>query len=131
MWCDRVHIETRGRAELSDDFIHEDRRPLIGLPPMGPDAYIDAALQLFETRTWDMWIEEVIAVRGDRLALMVRAARQNDWDPVRKLVILQYDEEVDRLERYIGFEEEQLDEGHVAQALELLDQMHTEIEPGH
>lgn len=123
-WSDRAFIETNGRAQLSDDFIHDDRRPIVALPRMGPDEYVANALTLFELYDFEMWFDEVVAVRGQRLALMVRYLTQDDWEPVRSLAIVQFDAEIDLVERWVRFDAEQLDD-----ALAVLDQMGTAIDP--
>lgn len=123
-WCDRAFIETFGRAQLADDFTHDDRRPIVALPMLGPDDYVANALTLFEMYSFEMWFDEAVAVRGDRLALMVRGVAQDDWDPVRSLVIVQYDERIELVERWVRFDAKQLDE-----ALAVLDQMYTAISP--
>ena len=90
---------------------------------MDADTYVAQALQTFDLYSYEMWIDDVIAVRGERLALCVRSLRLKEWDAVRSLAIVQFDEQVDLLERWVRFELDQLEE-----AIDELAQMYSAIE---
>jgi len=89
---------------------------------MGPDDYVASAMALFDSYSFEMWFEEVVAVRGERLALLVRCLTQNEWEPIRSLVIVQYDAAVQLVERWVRFDPEQIEE-----ALAVLDDMENSI----
>ena len=96
---------------------------MVALPSMGPDAYVAHVFEVFDVYTFEMWIDEVLEVRGERLTLLKRSLAQNDWDAVESLVIVQYDENIDLVQRWVRFDLEQLDEARA-----VLDQMYALIE---
>lgn len=122
-WRDLEFIATQGRAALDDDFVHEDRRPLVALPTMGPDEYVSQALGVFEVYDYNMWVDSIVAVRGERLVLFIRSIAQDDWEPVQSFAIAQYDADINLVERWIRFDIEQREE-----ALTALDELHRSLE---
>jgi hypothetical protein len=124
-WGNKDHVATRGRGELADNFVHEDRRSLVAVPATGADDYVEQILALHDIRTFRVWIDDVVAVRGQRLALCVRGQTQADTWTTQRLAVVQFDEGVERVERLVNFDLEQRD-----LALAELDRLHAEIEAG-
>ena len=95
---------------------------MIAVPAAGPDEYVEQLLALHEVRTFSLWVEEVVAVRGERLALCRRGQTQNDRWTTHRLAVVQFDERVERVERLLNFDLEQR-----SLALAELDRLHGQI----
>lgn len=108
-WSVREHVATKGREDMAADFVHEDRRRLVATPVIDADGFVEQMLDLHDIRTFKLWIEEVVAVRGERLALCVRGQTQDETWTTQRLVVVQFDEDVQRVERWVNFDLEQRD----------------------
>jgi hypothetical protein len=123
LYEDRGFVESGLRGLLADDFVREDRRRLIALPTVDQDGWIEQLLSLFELGTGrlSMSLDEVVAVRGDRLALYWIALMRDGGEAHRILGIAQYDHDVQLVERFVSFDDLDL-------ALVVLDEMARDLE---
>ena len=97
--------------ELSDDFSAEDRRRLIGLPRIGRDDWAEAVNSWSELGAGRgrSSLAQVIAVRGERLVLFRARATYPDGREVESLGLAQFDELVQRLQRSMQFDPDDVD----------------------
>jgi hypothetical protein len=57
-WSDSEFVELQGREVLADDFVHDDRRPLIATPRVDRDTYVAQLVEIFDVYSF----EQVVAV---------------------------------------------------------------------
>jgi hypothetical protein len=111
---------------IADNFLREDRRSVVGLPETDADGWIDQLLALHDLGSGSprVWLDEVVAVRGERLVLYWVCLEYRDSWTTRMLAISQFDTRADLLERFITFDPEDLDA-----AVDELDRLSINLRP--
>jgi hypothetical protein len=105
---DITFLKTRARDLIADYFVREDRRSVVGLPETDADGWIEQVLTLHDLGSGSPMIsvDEVVAVRGERLVLYWIGLVYSDSLTNRLLAISQFDVQVDLVERFITFDPE-------------------------
>lgn len=113
------------RDAVTDDFRREDRRRLVGLPDNGAEGFVDGIEALFElgrgTPTFS--VVQIVATRGQRLALAHNRIEYPDGIAIELLSLVQLAADLGRMEIEIDF-----DVDDVEAALAELDRLHAAIE---
>jgi hypothetical protein len=106
-FSDRTFIENELRERLAENFVREDKRQLIALPTVGPDGWIEQLQALFDLGVGGVSfaVDEVVEVRGDRLALYWTSVAWEHGESDRRLAVIQYDADVRLVEKYVTFDE--------------------------
>jgi hypothetical protein len=110
------------RAFLADDYVHIDRRSIVGLPDLDGAGFIES-LRIGHEAGLEQLDRQVVARRGDRLVLSGVTTRFADGSEKQYLVLIQWDRAVAKIERMVRFDPDDLDT-----AMTELDRMHAEIE---
>ena len=110
---------------FADEFVREDRRQLIATPTGDAATFQQQHLAWFEMGLEDLNFEMtgVVAVFGDRLALTRSRIGYSSGFPVEMLSISQWTEEIDRLQRIVQFDADDVDV-----ALQELDRLRLTLE---
>jgi hypothetical protein len=105
---DITFLKTRARDLIADYFVREDRRSVVGLPETDADGWIEQVLTLHDLGSGSPMIsvDEVVAVRGERLVLYWIGLVYSDSLTNRLLAISQFDVQVELVERFITFDPE-------------------------
>jgi hypothetical protein len=125
---DRAVMETTLTRDVlegfTDDYVREDRRKLVGISSSGAREMLENALLWFDLGDGKPILTvEVVAVRGDRLVLARLHVGYRDGDATGVLSVTQFDEAVEKTQRAVRFDPDDLDA-----ALAELDKLHTELE---
>ena len=104
------------RSLLAPNFVREDHRALVGMPTVDGDGWIEQLLTFFDLGFGSptFRLSEVVAVRGERLALYWIEITFGDGIVDRRLGIAQYDASVELVERYVSFDDQDVDQAIVA-----------------
>ena len=99
------------RSLLAPDFLRDDHRSLIGLPTVDGDGWVEQLLAFFDLGVGrpTFRLSEVVAVRGERLALYWIEITFDDGFVDRRLGIAQYDVRIELVERYVSFDDQDVD----------------------
>lgn len=91
---------------MTEDFVREDRRRLIGLPPADRAQFSEQVLAWRDIADGKptFRVPEVVAVAGDRLVLLVVSIEYASGQSVEMLQVVQFDDAVDRQQRIISFD---------------------------
>lgn len=123
-----LEVLTRQEAlsAFDHEFVREDRRKLIGLPPANAQEYIKGMVEYFsldDERAPEFVVDSIVAVRGDRLVLArLRIEFRSGWSS-DFLVIVQQNASIDRLQKAIRFDTDDIDA-----AMTELERLHAEID---
>ena len=96
---------------FADDFVREDRRQLIAMPTADAATFHQQHLAWFEMDDENLSFEmtEVEAVFGERLALTRTRIGYSSGFPVEMLSVTQWNEEIDRLQKIVQFDGDDVD----------------------
>jgi hypothetical protein len=124
---DITFLRTQARNLLADSFVRDDRRSIVALPQTDADGWIEQVLTLHDLGSGSPQIqmEEVVAVRGERLALYRIGLDYPDGQDNHQLAITQFDAEVDLVERFITFDPDDVDA-----ALDELNRLSADLDAG-
>jgi len=112
VWHRPEYLASEAADQLTDDFVREDRRRLVGVPGL-----VDGPTFIEQQWAWlelghgphSFHVDEVIGQRSDRwVVVRLRIAFEDDY-AVEVLVVWQYDKAVVRLERMIVFDADDVD----------------------
>lgn len=108
---DITFLRTQARALLADHFVREDRRSIVSLPETDADGWIAQVLALHDLGSGSprIWVDEVVAVRGERLVLYRVCIEYPDALAHRMLAISQFDARIDLVERFVTFDPDDVD----------------------
>lgn len=110
-WNDEAYVRHQARRRLADDFVRDDRRPLISVPLSDAAGYIEQFLAWFEIGDGkpSFRVVEVVAVSGQRLLVSRMTIAYEDGPEREALTIAQYNEEIDQCQKVITFAPDDLD----------------------
>ena len=122
---DRRWVESEMLASFADDFVRDDRRRLLSFEATTAQDLVDVALAWFEVDAGRPSFEPVavLAVRGDRLALVRWRVVFGNGFVSEMLGVQQFDELIERHERLVVFDVDDVDS-----ALAELDRLHALIQ---
>ena len=112
------------RGALTERFVYEDRR-LVAMPGGDVKDFVEHFLTYYEVGEGPprFVIDEVVAVRGESLALVqAGVSYESDWD-LGFLLAIQCNGDANALERAVSFGVEDR-----AEAVEEIDRLHAELE---
>ena len=124
LWHDREQMVAGWDEWHTEDFVREDRRRLVSLPPAGRREHLDLQLLWFELGDGrPMFDASVLAVRGEWLALVRASTQYSDGQGREALSVVVFDRSVERSSRHVHFDLDDLDA-----ALAELDRLNAEFE---
>ena len=92
---------------FDDDFVREDRRKVVGLPPANAEEYVAAMAEYFSVddgRAPEFFVDSIVAVRGNQLVLArLRIDFASGWSS-DFLVVLQHDVTMGRMQKAVRFD---------------------------
>lgn len=96
---------------FTDEFVREDRRDLIAMPTADAPTFQQQHLAWFEMGDENVNFElaEVVAVFGERLALTRTRIGYSSGFPVELLSVSQWNEKIDRVQKIVQFDGDDLD----------------------
>ena len=125
-WRDPEAMAAAWEDHHSDNFVRVDRRRLVASPDADRAGHLEGQLLWFGFGDGQpVFGAEIIAVRGDRLALVRASVSYSDRQGREALSVVTYDAQVDKATRHVHFDLDDLDA-----ALAELDRQHAEVEAG-
>ena len=96
------------RGMLADDYVHVDRRSVVGLPDLDGAGFIES-LRIGHEAGLDSFDRQLVARLGDRLFLSHVKTRFTDGSEKQYLVLNQWDRDVAKVEQSVRFDPDDLD----------------------
>lgn len=125
-WADWETLTANWDRWYTEDFVRDDRRRLINMPLADRSTYLEHSRIWFEIADGkpECFISQVLAVREQRLCAWIVEAPYRAAPSVHAVIVTQFDENVDRIEKQVHFDLED-----VGDAIAALDAMQTAVDP--